>query len=100
VSTEIKKSTKMLTVDAFVDFADFTGETIDQILGRDNDYNRTTARPKELSTLDLGTLDAASLDQLKQIAQSVKDKVLPESTTKKDLTTPVAGRNNKQERGR
>ena len=95
MSVETKKSSKMLTVDAFVDLASYTGKTIDQMLGRDNDYNKTRELPKEL-----GTLDTASLDQLKQIAQSVKDKVLPESTTKKDLTTPVAGRNNNQERGR
>ena len=92
----------MLTVDAFVDLARFTKDTVDQMLGRDNDYNRireldynrTIALPEQL-----GTLDTDSRHQLEQIVQSVKG-VIPQSNTKTDLITPVAGRNNKQERGR
>lgn len=96
MNVETKKSPKMLTVDAFVDLASYTGITIDQMLGRDNDYNKTRELPKEL-----GKLDRDSLTELQQIAQSVKDKVLPESSTKKDLPTKVVpGRNSNQERGR
>ena len=96
MSTEIKKSTKMLTVDAFVDLALFTKDTVDIMLGRDNDYNnKTIALPEQLSTLD-----TVSLKKLKEIAQSVEGIVTPQSNTKKDLITPVAGRNNNQERGR
>lgn len=97
MGVETKKSPKMLTVDAFVDLASYTGFTIDQMLGRDNDHNRTRELPRGLSKLDH---DATS--ELQQIAQSVKGKVVPESGTKqKDLPTKIApGRNSGQERGR